>query len=278
MKNTQNMTEKQKAWKFLKKVTKPSRYTGGELNEIIKDKSKIDARFAFCFPDTYEIGMSNLGMKILCNCLNNSPRIWCERCFAPWPDMGQVLRDNNIDLYALESGDSLKMFDFVGFTLQYEMSYTNVLNMLELGGIPLHKTAGRYHEPTSAALFIPGHFQQRVYGLLLSGVNEAAGVYYYRIGVRGIGRYFISRVREFAQHKLTVHAVLGAAQRHHANRLYQFDHILSVLRGGAGHSPASSYSRLYSSRDISTMRGFAPSAAPIMPRAVMSSTMRPARA
>ena len=137
MKNTQNMTEKQKAWKFLKKVTKPSRYTGGELNEIIKDKSKIDARFAFCFPDTYEIGMSNLGMKILCNCLNNSPRIWCERCFAPWPDMGQVLRDNNIDLYALESGDSLKMFDFVGFTLQYEMSYTNVLYVLDLANIPL---------------------------------------------------------------------------------------------------------------------------------------------
>lgn len=137
MKNTQNMTEKQKAWKFLKKVTKPSRYTGGELNEIIKDKSKIDARFAFCFPDTYEIGMSNLGMKILCNCLNNSPRIWCERCFAPWPDMGQVLKDNNIDLYALESGDSLKMFDFVGFTLQYEMSYTNVLYVLDLANIPL---------------------------------------------------------------------------------------------------------------------------------------------
>lgn len=131
------MNEKTKAMKYLKKVSKPSRYTGGELNQVIKDKSKIDARFAFCFPDTYEIGMSNLGIKILYNCLNAQENIWCERCFAPWTDMGQMLKDKNIPLYALESGDALSKFDFIGFTLQYEMSYTNVLYMLDLAGLPL---------------------------------------------------------------------------------------------------------------------------------------------
>lgn len=132
------MNEKQIAMKYLKKVTKPSRYTGGELNEVIKNKEEIDARFAFCFPDTYEIGMSNLGIKILYDCLNREKNIWCERCFAPWPDMGQLMRRKNIPLYALESGDALKKFDFVGFTLQYELSYSNVLYMLDLAGIPLY--------------------------------------------------------------------------------------------------------------------------------------------
>ena len=132
------MNEKLKAMKYMKKVTKPSRYTGGELNEVIKDREKVDARFAFCFPDTYEIGMSNLGIKILYDCLNKEENIWCERCFAPWPDMGQLLREKNIPLYALESGDALKNFDFVGFTLQYELSYSNVLYMLDLAGIPLY--------------------------------------------------------------------------------------------------------------------------------------------
>ncbi len=132
------MNEKAKALKFLKKVLKPSRYTGGELNEVIKDKEKVDARFAFCFPDTYEIGMSNLGIKILYDCLNKEENIWCERCFAPWPDMGELMREKDISLYALESGDALRQFDFVGFTLQYELSYTNVLYMLDLAGIPLY--------------------------------------------------------------------------------------------------------------------------------------------
>lgn len=132
------MNEKLQAMKYIKKVTKPSRYTGGELNEVIKDKEKIDARFAFCFPDTYEIGMSNLGIKILYDCLNKEENIWCERCFAPWPDMGKLLREKGIPLYALESGDALKEFDFVGFTLQYELSYSNVLYMLDLAGIPLY--------------------------------------------------------------------------------------------------------------------------------------------
>ncbi len=132
------MNEKQKALKYLKKVLKPSRYTGGELNEVIKDKEKVDARFAFCFPDTYEIGMSNLGIKILYDCLNREENIWCERSYAPWPDMGALMREKDISLYALESGDALKEFDFVGFTLQYELSYSNVLYMLDLAGIPLY--------------------------------------------------------------------------------------------------------------------------------------------
>lgn len=131
------MTQKEKALPLLKKVLKPSRYTGGELNEIIKDKNSVKARFAFCFPDTYEIGMSNLGIKILYHCLNQSRNIWCERCFAPWPDMADIMKKNDIKLYALESGDALSEFDFIGFTLQYELSYTNILYMLDLAGIPL---------------------------------------------------------------------------------------------------------------------------------------------
>ncbi len=123
--------------KILLKVQKPGRYTGGELNSIIKDKSKVDIRFAFCFPDTYEIGMSHLGMKILYSQFNSYDHIWCERVFAPWIDMEALMRERNIPLYALESGDPLSEFDFIGFTLQYELSYTNVLNMLSLAGVPL---------------------------------------------------------------------------------------------------------------------------------------------
>ncbi len=123
--------------KILLKVQKPGRYTGGEINSIIKDKDKVDIRFAFCFPDTYEIGMSHLGMKILYSQFNSYDNIWCERVFAPWIDMEELMRQRNIPLYALESGDPLTEFDFIGFTLQYELSYTNILNMLNLAGIPL---------------------------------------------------------------------------------------------------------------------------------------------
>ncbi|MBQ8763590.1 MAG: TIGR03960 family B12-binding radical SAM protein [Clostridia bacterium] len=123
--------------KFLLKVQKPGRYTGGELNSIVKDKSKIDIRYAFCFPDTYEIGMSHLGMKILYSLVNAREDAWCERVFAPWVDMEEVMRENNIPLYALESGDAIKNFDILGFTMQYELSYTNVLNMLDLAGLPV---------------------------------------------------------------------------------------------------------------------------------------------
>ena len=118
-------------------VQKPGRYAGGEQNSIIKDKNKVDVRFAFCFPDTYEIGMSHLGMKILYSQFNSRDDIWCERVFNPWIDFQEVMRDNDIPLFALESRDPIKDFDFIGFTLQYELSYTNVLNMLDLAGVPL---------------------------------------------------------------------------------------------------------------------------------------------
>ncbi len=123
--------------KLLLSVQKPGRYSGGEINSVIKDKSKVDVRFAFCFPDTYEIGMSHLGMKILYSQFNSRDDIWCERVFAPWLDFEEVMRKNNLPLFALESRDPIKDFDFIGFTLQYEMAYTNVLNMLDLAGLPL---------------------------------------------------------------------------------------------------------------------------------------------
>jgi radical SAM family uncharacterized protein len=131
------MIDTKKLDKLLLKVEKPARYVGTELNEIIKNKEEIDLRFAFAFPDTYEVGMSHLGMHILYNLLNSQDNIWCERVFAPWLDMEEVLRENNIPLYALESKDELKDFDIIGFTLQYEMSYTNILNMLNLANIPV---------------------------------------------------------------------------------------------------------------------------------------------
>ncbi len=122
---------------LLRSVQKPGRYSGGEYGQIIKDKEKVKARFAFCFPDSYEIGMSNLGMRILYGVLNQSDDVWCERVFAPWQDMTAKLREKNILLTAHESGDNVRDFDFLGFTLQYEMCYTNILNVLELSGIPL---------------------------------------------------------------------------------------------------------------------------------------------
>ena len=118
-------------------VQKPGRYVGGELNSVVKNKEEVDVRFAFCFPDTYEIGMSHLGLKILYGVINEQPGMWCERVFAPWGDMEDQMRRLDVPLYALESGDPLDEFDFIGFTLQYELSYTNILNMLELGRIPL---------------------------------------------------------------------------------------------------------------------------------------------
>lgn len=132
---------------ILKSVLKPGRYTGGEYGQIIKDKSKVKARFAFCFPDTYEIGMSNLGIRILYGVLNREDDIWCERVYAPWVDMEDKMRENGIKLWAHESGDPVCDFDIVGFTLQYELCYTNVLNMLELSGIPLFSSERQENDP-----------------------------------------------------------------------------------------------------------------------------------
>ena len=122
---------------ILKQVEKPGRYTGGEWGEVIKDPESVDVRFAFCFPDTYEIGMSNLGIRILYNILNEREDVWCERGYAPWADMEEKLREHNLPLCSIESGTPLSEFDFVGFSLQYELCYTNMLNMLDLGGIEL---------------------------------------------------------------------------------------------------------------------------------------------
>lgn len=122
---------------LLTAVQKPGRYSGGEINSVIKDKNADLIRFAFCFPDTYEVGMSHLGMKILYSLFNSREDIWCERVFAPWVDFERVMRENSLPLFALESRDSIRDFDFIGFTLQYELSYTNLLAMLDLAGIPL---------------------------------------------------------------------------------------------------------------------------------------------
>jgi radical SAM family uncharacterized protein len=122
---------------ILYRVEKPARYIGGEFNSCSKDPSMVDIRYAFCFPDVYEVGMSHLGTKILYHVLNQREDTFCERAFTPWPDMEKLLRESSIPLYALESKDSLSEFDFLGFTLQYEMSYTNILNMLDMSGIPV---------------------------------------------------------------------------------------------------------------------------------------------
>ena len=123
--------------RILPNVQKPARYTGGEYNQIIKDKEKVDIRLAFCFPDTYEIGMSNLGMSILYHTMNSLDYVWCERVFAPWGDMHEEMKKAGLPLYALESGDSVGEFDAVAFSIGYEMAYTTVLDMLDMSGIPL---------------------------------------------------------------------------------------------------------------------------------------------
>ena len=132
----ERLDEKLKA--ALAAVQKPGRYTGGEPGCVYKEKEKLDLRFAFCFPDTYEVGMSFLGMKILYEILNKRDNIWCERVFMPWMDMKEQMQQRDIPLYALESKDPLGMFDVVGFTLQYELSYTNILAMLDLAHIPFY--------------------------------------------------------------------------------------------------------------------------------------------
>ena len=128
---------KKKIEKLLLKVQRPSRYIGGEVGSVVKDKDKVDVRFAFCFPDTYEVGMSHLGMKILYGLKNARENWWCERVFMPEEDYNKLMRENDIPLYALESLDPIKDFDFIGFTLMYELSYNNVLEMLDLAGVPV---------------------------------------------------------------------------------------------------------------------------------------------
>lgn len=137
------MSVNQELEQILLKVQKPGRYSGGEVNSIIKQPDENTVRFAFCFPDTYEVGMSHLGMKILYSVLNSKENVWCERVFAPWVDMEEQMRLHNVPLFGLESRDPITDFDFIGFTLQYELSFTNVLNMLSLANIPIRSSQRR---------------------------------------------------------------------------------------------------------------------------------------
>ena len=123
--------------RILPKVQKPARYTGGEYNQIIKNKDEVELRLAFCFPDTYEIGMSNLGMGILYSTMNELPYVWCERVYAPWGDMYEQMREHNIPLYALESGDPISEHDVLAFSIGYEMAYSTVLDMIDMAGLPI---------------------------------------------------------------------------------------------------------------------------------------------
>ncbi len=132
---------------LLKMVQKPGRYSGGEYGQIVKDKNDVKLRFAFCFPDTYEIGMSNLGVRLLYGVLNREKDIWCERVYAPWLDMEEKMREHGVPLFAHESSDPIRDFNIVGFTLQYELCYTNVLNMLDLAKIPLRSVSRGENDP-----------------------------------------------------------------------------------------------------------------------------------
>ena len=122
---------------ILLNIEKPARYIGGEVNSVMKDRDKVDIRFAMCFPDVYEIGMSHLGIQILYDMFNRRDDVWCERVYSPWVDLDKVMREKKIPLFALESQDPVKDFDFLGITIQFEMCYTNILQILELSHIPL---------------------------------------------------------------------------------------------------------------------------------------------
>ena len=132
---------------ILLNIEKPARYIGGEVNSVMKDKSEVDIRFAMCFPDVYEIGMSHLGIQILYDMFNRREDVWCERVYSPWTDLDKVMREQHIPLFALESQDPIKTFDFLGITIQYEMCYTNILQVLELSQIPMHAKERTEEDP-----------------------------------------------------------------------------------------------------------------------------------
>ena len=123
---------------ILMKIEKPERYIGHEVNSVVKDLEQVRVRFAMCFPDVYEIGMSHLGIQILYDMFNAMPDVWCERVYSPWMDLDAIMREQHIPLFALESQDPIKDFDFLGITIQYEMCYTNILQILDLSQIPLN--------------------------------------------------------------------------------------------------------------------------------------------
>ena len=132
---------------ILLSIDKPARYLGNEINAVYKDKDQVDVRFCMCFPDVYEIGMSHLGIQILYDMFNQREDVWCERVYSPWVDLDRVLRERKIPLFALESQDPVRDFDFLGITLQYEMCYTNVLQVLDLSGIPLSAAERTWEDP-----------------------------------------------------------------------------------------------------------------------------------
>ena len=132
---------------ILLSVQQPARYIGGEVNMVVKDPSQVDIRFCMCFPDVYEIGMSHLGIQILYDMFNRREDTYCERVYSPWTDLDKVMRQEQIPLFALESQDPVKDFDFLGITLQYEMCYTNILQILDLSQIPLHSRERGEEDP-----------------------------------------------------------------------------------------------------------------------------------
>ena len=132
---------------ILLKIDKPARYIGGEVNSIMKDRERVDIRFAMCFPDVYEIGMSHLGIQIIYDMLNQFEDTWCERVYSPWMDLDEIMRKEHIPLFALESQEPVKNFDFLGITLQYEMCYTNILQVLDLSGIPIFSKERSWDDP-----------------------------------------------------------------------------------------------------------------------------------
>ena len=132
---------------ILLQIEKPARYIGGEVNSVMKDPSEVDIRFAMCFPDVYEIGMSHLGIQILYDMFNRRKDTWCERVYSPWTDLDKILHEKNIPLFALESQDPIRDFDFLGITIQFEMCYTNILQILDLSQIPLHASERTETDP-----------------------------------------------------------------------------------------------------------------------------------
>ena len=132
---------------ILLKIEKPARYIGNEVNSVIKDKSKVDIRFVMCFPDVYEIGMSHLGIQILYDMFNRREDVWCERVYSPWIDLDKIMREEKLPLFALESQDPIKEFDFLGITIQYEMCYTNILQILDLSGMALKACERKEEDP-----------------------------------------------------------------------------------------------------------------------------------
>ena len=170
---------------LLSKVSKPARYVGGEWNSVVKDHDAVKLTVAYCFPDVYEVAMSHLGLRILYALLNERPDVAAERVYAPWPDMEEVMRSQGYPLFSLETKTPVRDFDMVGFTLQYEMSFTNILNMLDLAGIPLFAKDRGDDMPLVAALCLqrrtPGRLHRRLFPGRIGRIDAGPGRYDHRL-------------------------------------------------------------------------------------------------